>query len=58
MEHEYSTAFKTTRYAKLRSETDINVTSFFYHHYSFVNGTSVKSDLTGMIVRPENISHY
>lgn len=56
MEKKFPDEFRATSYAKLRSEADINLTSFLYHHYSYANGTSVKSDISGVIVRPENIS--
>ncbi|EFN4662393.1 stealth conserved region 3 domain-containing protein [Escherichia coli] len=57
IEDEFTNAINETRYAKRRSENDVNLTSFFYHHYAFINGHSVKSDLNGIIVRPENIKN-
>lgn len=56
IENSFPDVFEKTRYQKIRSENDINLTSFLYHHYSLANGSSVKSDLAGMIVRPENIN--
>ena len=55
LEEKYPEAFFLTRSSKLRSNTDVNVTSFLYHHYAFVTGKSVKSELSSMIVRPGNI---
>ncbi|UVC28648.1 stealth conserved region 3 domain-containing protein [Pantoea sp. SOD02] len=56
MEGIFPNEFYITRKAKVRSNSDINVTSFLYHHYAFASGLSVKSSLSGIIVRPENIS--
>ena len=44
-----------TRKAKVRAESDINLTSFLFHHYSIAAGSSIKGDATGLIVRPTNI---
>ncbi|WP_312836883.1 stealth conserved region 3 domain-containing protein [Pantoea sp.] len=55
IEKKYSDHFLKTRHAKIRSENDINLTSFLYHHFALATGNSVKSDTSGMIVRPENI---
>lgn len=55
LDNQYPDAFDKTRNAKRRSMTDINLTSFFYHHYSFASGLSVLGDAPGLIVRPENI---
>lgn len=57
IENEFADLVNKTRHAKRRSETDINLTSFFYHHYAFINGYSVRSDLNSIIVRPENIKN-
>lgn len=55
LEKTYASTFSRTRSARRRSETDINLTSFFYHHYSFAAGLAVYGDAPGLIVRPENI---
>lgn len=57
IESNFPNAIQRTRYEKRRSETDINLTSFFYHHYAFVTGNAVSADLNGLIVRPENIKN-
>lgn len=44
-----------TRYSKLRSDIDINLTSFLYHHYSYITKESVSGDIKNIIVRPSNI---
>ena len=44
-----------TRYSKLRSDTDINLTSFLYHHYSYITKESVSGETKNIIVRPSNI---
>lgn len=44
-----------TRQSKLRSDTDINLTSFLYHHYSYIAKESVSGDIKNIIVRPSNI---
>ncbi|AUZ60633.1 Exopolysaccharide phosphotransferase [Pseudomonas sp. XWY-1] len=56
IESKYPSAFTKTRLSKLRSEQDVNITSFFYHHYAQLTGQAVKSDASGLIVRPNNIS--
>lgn len=55
MESKYPSAFTKTRLSKSRSESDVNITSFFYHHYAYATGRAVKSDAPGIIVRPNNI---
>ena len=55
IEETYPDAFQTTRYAKRRSKSDVNVTSFLYHHYSYPAGLSLKGDISGIIVRPNNV---
>ncbi len=57
IENSFPEAIRLTRNAKCRSGSDINLTSFFYHHFAFVTGQSVRSDLSGIIVRPENIKN-
>lgn len=48
-------AFQITRKAKRRTPTDVNVTSFLYHHYANAAGKAVGGDATYLIVRPNNI---
>ncbi|AUU99577.1 stealth conserved region 3 domain-containing protein [Phytobacter ursingii] len=57
IERSFPEAIRLTRSAKCRSSGDINLTSFFYHHFAFVTGQSVRADLSGIIVRPENIKN-
>lgn len=56
VETKFSTSFDHTRHAKRRSDKDINLTSFLYHHYAYASGKAVKADATGLIVRPGNAS--
>ncbi|WP_027619421.1 stealth conserved region 3 domain-containing protein [Pseudomonas sp. Pse1] len=56
IESKYPWAFARTRHAKRRSETDINLTSFLYHHFAFASGQAVKADAPGLIVRPNNVN--
>ncbi|WP_037036116.1 stealth conserved region 3 domain-containing protein [Rahnella sp. WP5] len=56
IERTYPESFSITRNSKIRSPLDINLTSFLYHHYSYINGTSVKSEVSSLIVRPNNIN--
>jgi hypothetical protein len=51
----YPGEFENTRKAKIRSNTDINVPSFLYHHFAYVKGMAVKSDASSIIIRPSNI---
>ncbi|WP_333499213.1 stealth conserved region 3 domain-containing protein [Kluyvera sp. CHPC 1.2972] len=44
-----------TRHSKIRSDTDVNLTSFLYHHYSFITKESVSGDIKNIIIRPSNI---
>jgi len=57
LEHEFPTAFHATRHAKRRSTSDVNLTSFLYHHFAYAKGMAVKADAPGLIVRPENIKN-
>lgn len=57
IEEIYPEEFKLTRNAKLRSPTDVNLTSFLYHHFSNIKGHAIKSDTSSLIVRPENIKN-
>jgi hypothetical protein len=54
LETKFASAFELTRQAKRRSESDINLTSFLYHHYAYAKGLAVKGDALGLIVRPGN----
>ena len=56
IETKYPWAFAKTRNAKRRSEEDINLTSFLYHHFAFASGQAVKADAPGLIVRPNNVN--
>jgi hypothetical protein len=55
IEDRFPEVINTTREAKLRSSTDVNLTSFFYHHFAYASGAAVKADATGLIVRPNNV---
>lgn len=55
IENKFPDVIEATRIAKLRSLSDVNVTSFFYHHYAFASGRSVKGESTSLIVRPNNV---
>jgi hypothetical protein len=57
IEKAFPKSFSITRNSKLRSGEDINLTSFLYHHYAYINGNSVKSELSSLIVRPSNIKN-
>lgn len=56
MECEFPDAFLKVRKAKRRSPTDINVTSFLYHHFALQKGEAVKGEAATLIVRPRNIA--
>ena len=56
IEAKYPWAFAATRHAKRRSEDDINLTSFLYHHFAYASGQAVKADAPGLIVRPNNVN--
>lgn len=45
-----------TRLNKCRSSADINLTSFFSHHYALASGRAVRGYSSSAIIRPENIS--
>jgi hypothetical protein len=55
IEDDFAVPLKVTRSAKIRSATDLNLTSFFYHHFAYASGLAVKADASGIIVRPTNI---
>jgi len=48
--------FNRTRAARLRAASDVNVTSFLYHHYALVKGYAVQGSAPSLIVRPENVA--
>lgn len=56
LEEIYLKEFNRTRFEKLRSKNDINVTSFLFHHYAIATLRGVIGNSTYMIVRPENIN--
>lgn len=55
IEVKYPWAFAKTRHSKRRSESDINLTSFLYHHFALASGQAVKAEAPSLIVRPNNI---
>lgn len=55
IEDKFPDAIELTRSAKRRSLSDVNVTSFFYHHYAIASGRSVKGETASLIVRPKNV---
>lgn len=57
LEQQFEEAFSATRQAKRRAATDVNVTSFLYHHFAYIKGVAVKGDALGLIVRPGNAKH-
>lgn len=57
LSHIFSKEFNTTTAAKVRSASDINVTSFLYHHFAYITGRAVRGSSSSLIVRPTNISH-
>lgn len=56
LELKFPEEFAITRASKRRSVTDINLTSFLYHHYAYASGKAVKADAPGIIIRPTNIA--
>ncbi len=56
IEEQFNSEINQTRNSKRRSDYDINLTSFFYHHYSYINGLSIQSEVSSLIVRPKNIN--
>ncbi|MCB5322208.1 stealth conserved region 3 domain-containing protein [Yersinia intermedia] len=56
IEDHFFSEINKTRNSKKRSEYDINLTSFFYHHYSYINGLSIQGEISSLIVRPRNIN--
>jgi hypothetical protein len=55
IEEAFAKTIESTRNAKRRSLSDVNVTSFLYHHFAFVSGRAVKGEATSLIVRPGNV---
>lgn len=58
LDDKFPVAFACTRAARLRSPTDINVTSFLYHHHGLAHGTSVSGQASALIVRPKNMASF
>ncbi|QEZ45018.1 hypothetical protein D2917_00060 [Cupriavidus oxalaticus] len=56
IEAEISAELTETRTAKVRTSEDINLPSFFYHHYALASGRAVEGDAPYLIVRPTNIN--
>lgn len=55
LESRISDKFNETRNAKIRSQSDINITSFLYHHYALATGRAFEVSDSAFIARPENI---
>lgn len=49
---------ETTRAAKMRTPEDINLPSFFYHHFAQARGDAVERPVNYQIVRPRNIEQF
>lgn len=54
IEANFNDVIERVRVTKLRSDDDISLTSFFYHHYSFVKGYSIPADCNYLLVRSKN----
>jgi len=54
IEDVYSGVIDKVRRTKIRSDDDISLTSFFYHHYSYLNGTSINNNCNYVLVRAKN----
>lgn len=55
LEATFSNAFESTRGAKLRSKTDINVVSFLFQHYAHASGRSTTTYASNFTTKPGNI---
>lgn len=47
--------FQNTRRSKIRSNSDINVASFLFHHYSSAMGHTVSAEVKNFTAKPKNI---
>ncbi|CZF80141.1 Capsular polysaccharide phosphotransferase SacB [Grimontia celer] len=55
LEIKFKDNFDLVRSAKFRTINDINITSFLYHHYSYINGRSCLGSEASCLVRESNI---
>jgi hypothetical protein len=55
IEEKFQDTIQRTRGSKIRSHTDVNLTSFLFHHHEYLEGRASKGDYASMIVRPTNI---
>ncbi len=56
IDFEFREQISETRKSRRRSPHDINITSFFYHHYALASGAAIPRDVRARIIRPNNIS--
>jgi len=55
LEATFANAFESTRKAKLRSRTDLNVVSFLFQHYARASGRSTTAYASNFTTKPSNI---
>lgn len=58
IEEKIPTELNCTRNNKIRTPNDINLTSFFYHHYAIATGRAILRNEKSAIVRPDNIKKF
>lgn len=54
IEQQHSDIYQCTRQHKLRDPLDFSLISFFYHHFSCLNGTSIKTECSDILIRDKN----
>ncbi len=57
IEKTYEKEIRQTRSARIRSKSDLNLTSFLYHHFALASGRCIPGNAASVIIRPKNIAH-
>jgi hypothetical protein len=55
IEADFAEAFAGFRANRFRRSTDVNLTSFLYHHFAIATGEAVAAESDSMLVKPQDV---
>jgi hypothetical protein len=55
IEADFAEAFAGFRANRFRRSTDVNLTSFLYHHFAIATGEAVAAECDSMLVKPQDV---